>query len=113
MSTLREFTSVSYDNDEDYFFNSIDKSSDQSGLPTIGQIFERVKVFINNTGVSSVTMSNFIDKNATSTAGNTGGLMPAQLVKNLKADAQSPFSIILKHVIMSGVDDFKSGTNGN
>lgn len=110
MSKFREFTTIPYDNDEDYFFNSINKSSTQSSVPTITQIFERIRVLINNSGINSVSVSNFIDKNTSSTAGNTG-LMPAQVVKNLKNDAQSPFSVVLKHIIMSGVDGFKSGTN--
>ena len=104
MSGLREFTNVPFDNDEDYFFNSINKvSSAQSSLPNVSQIFERIKVLVNNsdknTAMSKVTAQ-------------ASGLMPAQLVKNLKADAQSPFSIILKHVIMSGIDGFRTGTNG-
>lgn len=111
MSKFREFTTIPYDNDEDYFFNSINKSSTQSSIPTITQIFERIRVLIGNSGINSVSVSNFIDKSTTSTAGNTG-LMPAQVVKNLKNDAQSPFSVILKHIIMSGIDGFKSGTNG-
>ena len=109
MSILKEFTNIPYDNDEDYFFNSINKSSYQSTLPTVVQIFERIRVLISNSGVSSVTIGNFIDKNSSTTG--TTGLMPAQLVNNLKTDAQSPFSIILKHVILSGIDGFKSGTN--
>ncbi len=104
MSGLREFANVPFDNDEDYFFNSINKmSSAHSGLPTVSQIFERIKVLVNNS-----------DKNTSMSKVTTqaAGLMPAQLVKNLKSDAQSPFSIILKHVIMSGIDGFKTGTNG-
>ena len=112
MSKFRDFTTIPYDNDEDYFFNSINKSSTQSSLPTITQIFERIRVLINNSGINSVSVSNFIDKNTSSTAGNTG-LMPAQVVKNLKSDAQSPFSVVLKHIIVSGIDGFRSGTTGN
>ena len=115
MSKLREFSNVPYENDEDYFFNSMNKSSTQSTIPTIAQIFERIRVLINNSGVNSVTVSNLIDKNQSvmNTTGCNTGLMPAQLVKNLKSDAQNPFSIILKHIIMSGIDGFRSGTNGN
>ena len=104
ISGLREFTNVPFDNDEDYFFNSINKvSSAQSSLPNVSQIFERIKVLVNNS-----------DKNTAMSKVTTqaSALMPAQLVKNLKADAQSPFSIILKHVIMSGIDGFRTGTNG-
>lgn len=36
----------------------------------------------------------------------------AQLISNLKADANKPFSIILKYIILSGIDGFESGTQG-
>ena len=39
--------------------------------------------------------------------------MSTQIIKSLKLDAQKPFSIILKHVILSGINGFKTGTNGN
>lgn len=109
MSVLKEFTNIPYDNDEDYFFNSINKSSYQSTLPAVVQIFERIRVLISNSGASSLTVGNFIDKSMSKTG--TTGLMPTQLVQNLKMDAHSPFSIILKHIILSGIDGFKSGTN--
>jgi hypothetical protein len=32
---------------------------------------------------------------------------------SLKTDAQRPFSVILKHVIVSGINGFESGTNGS
>lgn len=100
MSTLRpDFANVPYDNEEDYFFNSINKSSAQASLPTIVQVFERIKVLINNSG----------EKNANGS--KSDAVMSKQLVKNLRMDAQSPFSVILKHVIMSGLDGFRSGTN--
>jgi hypothetical protein len=38
--------------------------------------------------------------------------MSSQIIKSLKLDAQNHFSIILKHVILSGINGFKSGTNG-
>ena len=92
MSTLREFANVPYDNDEDYFFTGINKTSSLASLPTVTQIFDRIKVLINNSGSLAI---------------------PNQIANNLKTDSQNPFSIILKHVIMSGIDGFKSGTSGN
>jgi hypothetical protein len=112
MSTLREFTNIPYDNDEDYFFNGMNKSSSQAHLPTISQIFERIRILINNSGVSSVSIGNFDRNTNGSNVANGGLLMSGKLVNSLKNDAQKPASIILKHVIMSGIDSFKSGTNG-
>jgi hypothetical protein len=116
MSTLRDFSNIPYDNSEDYFFTGINKTSSLASLSTITQIFDRIKILINNSGVSSFATSNVIDKNLNSGSNSgTGSVLSIsnQLVNNLKADSQSPFSIILKHVILSGIDGFKSGTSGN
>jgi hypothetical protein len=103
MSQLREFSNVPYDNDEDYFFTGLNKTSSLACLPTVQQIFDRIKILINNSGVGSFANSNDV-------AGGGGGNGSNQIVNNLKTDAQNPFSIILKHIILSGIDGFKTGT---
>lgn len=35
-----------------------------------------------------------------------------QVIAGLKSDSNKPFSVILKHVILSGIDGFESGTLG-
>ena len=113
MSTLRDFSNIPYDNDEDYLFTGINKTSSLASLSTVTQIFDRIKILINNSGVGSFATSNIIDKTVNSSASGSVLSLPNQLVNNLKADSQSPFSIILKHIILSGIDGFKSGTSGN
>lgn len=92
-----------YDPDEDQVFLSCGKSIDQSNMPTISQIFDRIRVLIMSSD-SSVTLGV-----------ESGGLIASrsQGKNSLKADLQKPFSIILKHVISSGIEGFKSGTDGN
>lgn len=100
--TVRDYINMPYDPDEDHLFLSSGKSSDQSNLPTISQIFERIKVLIMSTGSSSVS-STLIGLDGTSTAAKC---------QSLKTDLQKPFSIVLKYVISSGIEGFKSATNG-
>ena len=110
---MREFTTIPYDNDEDYLFNNLSKTTTNSESFIIGQIFDRIKVLINNCGVGSIATSNVSNKSLIMNGGSSGSLsVPAQLVNNIKSDAQKPFSVILKHVIMSGINGFKEGTNG-
>lgn len=111
MSSLRDFSNTPYDNDEDYFFTGINKTSSLASLPTIAQIFDRIKILINNSGVGSFATSNVVDKSLNTGVGGSALSIPNQLVNNLKTDSQSPFSIILKHIILSGIDGFRSGTS--
>lgn len=98
---MREFLSVPYDPDEEHLFLNTNKSSCPASLQTISQIFDRIKVLIANSSNALVcdTM-------------NSSVAASSQSIANLKADAQKPFSIILKHIICSGIDGFNSGTNG-
>ena len=95
--------SLPYDIEEDHLFNMSNKSasSNQTNLPTISQIFDRIRVLINNSG-SGIS--------ETSSLNST--ILTNQAIASLKADAQRPFSVILKHIIISGINGFDSGTNG-
>ena len=44
MSTLRDFSNIPYDNDEDYLFTGINKTSSLASLSTVTQIFDRIKI---------------------------------------------------------------------
>ncbi len=83
--------------DEDQLFSNLSKSSNGQLLQ---QIFERIKLLINN----SVTDGTF--------ANNSASSMSTQLSANLKADYHKPFSFALKYVILSGIEGFKTNTNG-
>ena len=83
--------------DEDQLFSNLSKSSNGQLLQ---QIFERIKLLINN----SVTDCTF--------ANNSASSMSTQLSANLKADYHKPFSFALKYVILSGIEGFKTNTNG-
>ncbi len=75
----------------------------------LNQIFDRIRILIENFGNTGLVATNFNDTN---NINNLSMTMSTQNIKNLKLDAQKPFSIILKHVIVSGINGFKSGTNG-
>lgn len=111
MSTLREFTDVMHENDEDYFFENVKKASSLTSLATLQQIFDRIRLLINSSGIGSFATCNVIDKLDSSSFCATSSI-PNQLVNNLKSDAQNPFSVTLKYIILSGVDGFKSNTSG-
>ena len=86
-------------------FGSLNKGTTQNSIQILSQVFERIKILINNGGNNSVGGN----------IGDFGGNMNAmsnQVVANLKLDAQKPTSIILKHVILSGINGFQSVTNG-
>lgn len=82
----------------------------QSNELLLNQIFDRIRILIENCGNTSLLASNLNDTN---NVNNLSMTMSTQIIKSLKLDAQKPFSIILKHVILSGINGFKSGTNGN
>jgi hypothetical protein len=112
MSTLRDFTDIIYD-DEDSFIANITKTSSLSSLTSLQQIFDRIKVLINSSGISNFASSNVLDKTISSNFGTNTSLSNSnQLANNLKSDAQNPYSIILKYVILAGVGGFKSNTIG-
>lgn len=79
------------------------KSSDLCSNLTIKHIFDHIQVLIKNS-------SNIVSDNVK--AGINTINASAQLISNLKSDANKPFSIILKHIILSGIDGFESGTQG-
>jgi hypothetical protein len=85
-------------------FSVANKSSAQTTMPTISQIFDRIRVLINNSGSSHI---------GDSSSGSLNSAMTNQVISSLKTDAQRPFSVILKHIIISGINGFESGTNGN
>jgi nuclear pore complex protein Nup107 len=97
--THREFVNIPYDTDEDHIFGNLNKISNSSQM--LSQIFERIKVLISNSG-SSLGGINGADL----FGGNSN-----QIVANLKLDAQKPSSVILKHIILSGVNGFQSVSN--
>jgi hypothetical protein len=94
-----------YDSEEDHLFLNSGKTSEHSNLPTISQIFDRIRVLITNSGSSGFA------GDLTSTTLNPNSQI--QLINSLKADSQKPYSIILKYVISSGIEGFRSGTNGS
>ncbi len=100
---MRDFVNIPYDIEEDHLFSVANKTSNQAALPTISQIFDRVRVLINNSGSSHI---------GDSSSGSLNSGMTSQVISSLKADAQRPFSVILKHVIISGLNGFETGTNG-
>lgn len=83
--------------DEEQLFSNLNKSSNGQLLQ---QIFERIKLLINN----SMADGTFANSSVSS--------MSSQLIANLKADYHKPFSFVLKYVILSGVEGFKTNTNG-
>lgn len=104
--TIREFVNIPYETDEDHLFGNINKISSQNAMQVLSQIFERIKILISNSGNSLIGgggMSDF--------GGNLNS-MSSQVATNLKLDAQKPASIILKHIILSGINGFQSVTNG-
>jgi hypothetical protein len=87
-------------------FGSLNKVTSHNSIQILAQVFERIKIIINNGGNNSVGGN----------IGDFGGNMNAmsnQVVANLKLDAQKPTSIILKHIILSGINGFQSVTNGS
>ena len=104
---MREFISIPYDSDEENLFANLNKQANEA---TLGQIFDRIRILIDNTGNVGLTGANLSD--ASSITANLSVAMSSQIIKNLKIDAQKPFSIILKHIILSGINGFKSGTDG-
>ena len=104
---MREFVNIPHDSDEDYLFNNLNKLNIQNSSQFLNQIFERIRVLINNSGTSLVTGG----MGDTTINGGLKSSMSNQLVNNLKLDAQKPFSIILKHIVLSGIDGFQSVTN--
>lgn len=109
---FREFVHLPYDSDEDNLFTN------QITGSTIAQIFDRIAILINNTGLGMSGASA-----GTGSAGGYGMAMGNQSMSYsganatskealyLKQDLQRPFSVVLKHIIQSGIDGFHSGTN--
>ena len=104
--TIREFVNIPYDTDEDNLFGSLNKVSSQNAMQVLSQIFERIKILINNSG------NNLVNGGGIGDFGGNLSAMSSQVVTNLKQDAQKPSSIILKHIILSGINGFQSVTNG-
>ena len=114
---MRDYINMPFDTDEDHLFLSTGgkgASSDQSNLPTISQIFERIRVLISSCGSAGSTAP--LDGLSASSSSSSFSMNllngKAQLVNALKADLNRPYSILLKYVISSGLEGFKSGTNG-
>lgn len=91
------------DPDDENVYIICGKSSDLCSNQTIKHIFDRIQILIKNS-------SNIVGDNM-STGINTINAS-AQLIANLKSDANKPFSVILKHIVLSGIDSFESGTLG-
>ena len=111
---FREFVHLPYDSDEDSLFN---KFTHEINSSTIAQIFDRIAVLINNTGLGISGLSNATGSTGGYGMGNqsmsySGANATSKEAMYLKQDLQRPFSVVLKHVIQSGIDGFHSGTNG-
>ncbi len=98
---------IPYDTDEDNLFGSLNKVSSQNAMQVLSLIFERIKILINNSG------NNLVNGGGIGDFGGNLSAMSSQVVTNLKQDAQKPSSIILKHIILSGINGFQSVTNGS
>lgn len=96
-----------YDGDEDHLFYNATKSADHANLPTINQIFDKIRLFINNGSTGLIN-----DSIGSGMISSLNPMISAQIINNLKTETQKPHAIILKHIICSGIDGFRSGTNG-
>lgn len=104
-----------YDPSEDQLFLSTGKSVaggiEQSNLPTISQIFDRIRVLITSLGTTSASTTSSIGGSDLALSSLLAVNTNAKLVNALKVDLNRPYSIILKHVIGSGIEGFRVGTN--
>jgi hypothetical protein len=102
---VRQFIPLPYDESEDYLFNSLNRSSaiatlnsnrGDSPLPMVDQIFDKIHELIESQSDRDIT-------------GNSG--KGQSTGNNAKEEIYQPFSIILKHLILSGIDGFETGTS--
>lgn len=105
--TVRDYVNIPYDPEEDHLFLG-SNSTEHSNLPTINQIFDRIRVLVMNSNANGLSGSLSI---ATSSLASDSAVISSR-INSVKSDLQKPFSIILKHVICSGLEGFKSGTVG-
>lgn len=100
----RDFINIPYDTDEENIFANLHKQSNEI---TLNKIFDHIRILIENSGNAGLISTNMNENSSN----NFSMAMSTQIIKSLKLDAQKPFSIILKHVILSGINGFKTGTN--
>jgi hypothetical protein len=108
---------VPYDGDEDYLFGGIDKTAASLSLfnsnvtHTIAQIFERISLLINSSDNSlGACSAAFVGDPLGS---NLRSKLSTRWINSLKLELRDPYSIILKDVLLSGIDGFNTGTNGS
>ena len=113
-----------YDSDEQSLFGSAaSTTSPQASYTLLSHMFDRIRALIDNAGGGVASSSSsasaggggdmMFGSGTTGSSSLLSAMMPAQAMKSLKLDAQRPFSVILKYVILAGVNGFHQGTNGS